>query len=433
MKKVLFTATVARFMKAFQIPCLKWFKEQGWETHVAALPEEGIGQLPYCDEFHSIPFTRSPLTASNVRAYKELKSLIDQSSFDIIHCHTPAGAALTRLAARSARKEGKSAVLYTAHGFHFYKGAPLANWLLYYPAEKLLSRWTDALITINKEDFARAQKRMHSKATYYIPGIGVDLQGIDSVSVDRAAKRAELGLPRDAKLLLSVGEMNKNKNHEVVLRALSKMDCSNVAYAICGRGPLEGYLRGLAESLGLKDKIFFLGFREDVIEICKAADVFVHPSIREGLPVALMEALACGLPAACSNIRGNVDLMEGAGLECLFSPKDEAAVRAVITRLLQDAAFARECAERNRQAVKAFSLEKSMQAMAGVYGAVMRQDAPAYNRKRQGGGHRHYLAFPLYPSFSNIKISSKAFKPGGNCAVCDFKDFELFASLGAAA
>ena len=385
MRKALFVATVTGHIKAFHIPYLKWFKEQGWETHVASFPEEGIGELPYCDEFHSIPFTRSPLTASNVRAYKELKILIDQTGFDIIHCHTPAGAAITRLAAMSARKEGKSKLLYTAHGFHFYKGAPLLNWLLYYPAERLLSRWTDALITINKEDFARAQKKMRAKATYYIPGIGVDLQRIDGVTVDRIAKRAELGLPQEAKLLLSVGELAKRKNHEVVLRALSKMDCSRLAYAICGRGALEGYLKGLAEKLGLRNKLFFLGFRDDVIEICKAADVFVFPSLQEGLPVALMEAFACGIPAACSNIRGNVDLMEGSGQECLFPPKDEAAVRAALTRLLQDAAFAASCAERNRQAVKAFSLERSLAAMQEIYEAVL-QSSSAYSIETTGGG-----------------------------------------------
>ena len=156
-KRVLIIATVVKtHIMQFHIPTLKLFKEMGWETAVAARndyqnPEDC--QIPYCDQFYDIPFERIPFKPKNIECYKRLKDIIDQGDFQIIHCHTPVGGALGRLAAQKAREEG-TRVLYTAHGFHFYRGAPLLNWLLYYPVEKYCSRLTDAILTINQEDFA---------------------------------------------------------------------------------------------------------------------------------------------------------------------------------------------------------------------------------------------------------------------------------------
>lgn len=312
MKKVLFVATVVKtHIMEFHLPYLKALKEAGWHTAVAARndyenPADCV--IPYCDEYYDIPFERSPFSAANIAAYKALKSVIEQNGYDVIHCHTPVGGALTRLAARKVRKNGTK-VFYTAHGFHFCKGAPLKNWLIFYPAEKFLSRYTDVLFTINKEDFERA-KHFHAKETVYVPGVGIDIDKFRNTQVDRAEKRNSLGIPADAFLLLSVGELIKRKNHELVIRALAELNNPAIHYAIAGSGELKEYLPQLAESLGLGGRVHFLGYRNDTAELYKTADVLVHPSYQEGLPVAVMEALASGLPVIATNIRGSADLIE---------------------------------------------------------------------------------------------------------------------------
>ncbi len=223
--------------------------------------------------------SRSPLKTDNLRAIREIRDLVSANRYDIVHCHTPVAAACTRIACRKARKAGTK-VIYTAHGFHFYKGAPRKNWLIYYPVEKLCARLTDTLITINQEDYALAQKKLHAKRVAYVPGVGIDVAAFADATVDRTAKRTEIGVPADAFLLLSVGELNENKNHATVVRAVAAADSANVHYAIAGRGEQHQALLDLADSLGISDQIHLLGYRQDVAELYKTADVFVHPSFR---------------------------------------------------------------------------------------------------------------------------------------------------------
>ena len=322
-KKVLFAATIAPHINAFHLPVLKFFQESGWETHVAAFAKnEEETQIPYCNCFHNTPFTRQPFTKRNVDAYFSLKKLIEEKEFDIIHCHTPVGGVLTRLAAKNMRRQGKTKVIYTAHGFHFFTGAPAANWLLYYPTEKILSKYTDVLITINKEDFERA-KNFPAGKVEYVPGVGIDIEKIRSTSVNRAGKRKEIGVPEDAYLLISVGELNKNKNHETAITALSRIkDDKNIHYIIAGDGVLKNHLADLASNLGLENNVHLLGPRKDISQLLKTSDCFVFPSYREGLSVSLMEAMAAGLPVVCSGIRGNTDLIKDGVNGYLFKPSD---------------------------------------------------------------------------------------------------------------
>lgn len=252
--------------------------------------------------------SRSPLKADNLRTVREIRKLVCANRYDIVHCHTPVAAACTRIACRKARKAGTK-VIYTAHGFHFYKGAPLKNWLIYYPVEKLCARMTDTLITINKEDYALAQEKLHAKRVAYVPGVGIDVSAFANTTVDRTAKRAEIGVPADAFLLLSVGELNENKNHETVIRAVAAAKDKSLHYAIAGRGMRHDALVSLADSLGIEEQVHLLSYRGDIPELYKTADAFVHPSFREGLPVSVTEAMASGLPVVASRIRGNTDLV----------------------------------------------------------------------------------------------------------------------------
>ena len=320
-KKVLFTATVVKtHINVFHLPYLKWFKEQGYEVHVAA-KNDFVNEpciIPNCDKFYDINFARFPFSKTNIKAYKQLKKIIKENNYDIIHCHTPVAGVLTRLAARNCKN---TTVIYTAHGFHFFKGAPLLNWLIYYPVECFCARFTDKLITINKEDYKRAQKfsLRNDGKVYYVPGVGIDIEKIKNTKVDIHQKKKELSIPENMPVLLSVGELIKRKNHETVLKVLSKIKDNNFVYLICGRGVLMEYLQNLTKQLGLESKVKFLGFRKDVDEICKISDLFIFPSYQEGLPVALMEAMAAGLSVIASNVRGNRDLIDK---ENLFDPKD---------------------------------------------------------------------------------------------------------------
>lgn len=323
-KKVLFVATVVKtHINTFHLPFLKMFKEHGWEVHVAAkndfVDEPCI--IPNCDHYFDINFVRSPFSKQNIAAYKQLRQIIRESKYDIIHCHTPVAGVLTRLAARNSKD---TTVIYTAHGFHFYKGAPLLNWLIYYPVERFCVKFTDKLITINQEDYTRAKSwslRNNGKV-YYVPGVGVDIEKINKKTIDREAKRKELGIKENEKVILSVGELIKRKNHEMIIRALSNLQEQNYVYLICGRGVLMKHLIDLSVRLGIQEKVKFLGFRKDIVEICKAADLFVFPSIHEGLPVALMEAMACGVPCIASDVRGNRDLLSSDSL-CKSNEEDE--------------------------------------------------------------------------------------------------------------
>lgn len=373
MKKVLFVATVVKtHIMEFHIPYLKMFKEMGWETAAAARndyenPADCV--IPYCDTYYSIPFERTPLKQGNLKAYAELRKVIDEGGYDIIHCHTPVGAMLTRLAAKQARKNGTK-VFYTAHGFHFYKGAPAINWLLYYPVEKWLSRYTDVLITINKEDYERA-KTFRAGRVCYVPGVGIDLKKFNVGYVDKGQKRKEIGVAPGDFLLLSVGELIPRKNHEVVIRAMSVLkqngSLDHVEYVICGRGAYEADLKKLAEGLDVADHIHFLGYRNDISEICNCADLFVFMSHQEGLPVALMEAMACGLPAVCSNIRGNTDLIED-GVTGLIANNTPEELAEAINKMRNDTDLREGLASAALRKIKQFDLSSVEDEMTKIYG-----------------------------------------------------------------
>ena len=368
-KRVLFVATVVKtHIMQFHIPYLKMFKEMGYETVVAARndyenPEDC--RIPYCDHYVDIPFQREPLCYENLRCYKKLKSIMDEGGFSVIHCHTPVGGVVGRLAARKARKKG-TRVIYTAHGFHFYKGAPIKNWLLYYLAEKFCSYFTDVLITINKEDFALAQKKMKAKSVKYVPGVGVDLEKFSKSTFDKAAKRRQLGIPDDAILLLSVGELIPRKNHETSIRAIADV---NAYYIIAGDGELRQQLQKLIDELGVGDRVKLLGYRNDVDDLYRASDVFVFPSFQEGLPVSVMEAMASGLPCVASNIRGNTDLLEDTEREFLCEPDNIMEYSEKLKILLQNAQLREKIGQDNMNTARKFGMEAVGNKMRNIYDA----------------------------------------------------------------
>lgn len=316
-----------------------------------------------------IEINRNPFNIVNFKAYHELKKIINEDSFDIIHCHTPVAAMLVRLAARKERRRG-TRVVYTAHGFHFYKGSPLINWLLYYPLEWFLARYTDLLITINAEDFKRAKKNFKARSIRYIPGVGIDIKKFNQNNVDNVNKRKEIGLIDNSFVVLSVGELNKNKNHETVIRAIAQLKNSDIYYVICGQGQLKPHLELLIKNLKMEKQVKLLGFRKDISEICNISDVFVFPSFREGLSVSLMEAMASGLPVVCSDIRGNSDLIKDNQGGYLIKPTDINGFSASINKLFEDKARRKSFGDFNMNSVREYRLENVISNMEEFYSEV---------------------------------------------------------------
>ena len=369
MKKFLIVAHYSRFLVQFELNDVRLLQLMGFEVHYATnYQQEDMfsGAIKIIQEngviLHQIDFVRSPYNIpANIKAYRQLKNLMVKEKFSGVHCHTPMAGALARLAANATRTKP---ILYTAHGFHFYKGCPLKNKLIYQTAETFLARYTDAQITINREDFAAAQKFPLRGKAYYVPGIGVDVKKISSVQVDRATKRAELGIPEDAFVFVSVGELNENKNHRTVIRAFVKTDMANSYYLICGEGELKQEHLKLAEELGVSDRVRFLGFRTDVSEILRACDCFVFPSFREGLSVSLMEAMAAGLPCIASRIRGNVDLLPDS--RYLFEPSDETTLCQLMCDVVDGVQVGQECT-RNKKILEQYDVRNVSKQIEKIY------------------------------------------------------------------
>lgn len=374
MKKVLFVATVVRLhINMFHKPFIKWFHDLGWQVDVAAnndYDDKSECVIPYCDNFYCLPFERSPLKKGNLEAYKQLKELLDKEHYDIIHCHTPMGSVITRLAAASTRNQGTK-VIYTAHGFHFFKGASAICWLIYYPIERILARRTDLLITMNQEDYARA-KKFPAKRIAIVNGVGMDLSKfVEATPEEKQGVRQLLGLGENDFYAISVAQLIKRKNHMVLIQAVEKLKNPHFHLFICGDGKQEVELKEKAKELGIKNQIHFLGFRKDVYKLCSAADLFLFASLQEGLPVAIMEAMGCGLPIVASKIRGNIDLIDDGKGGYLIEPMDVDGFVRAITHIMEDKEKLKEMKQYNLDKVQKYGIEAVVEQMAEIYKSVM--------------------------------------------------------------
>lgn len=376
-KKALMIASMASMLDNFNRNNIKILSELGYEITLAAnFEREDSNSKEKVAEFKremeekgyrvvQIDFSRK---LSNIegqfKSYQQVKALTN-NRYDLVHCHSPICAAMTRVAFRKERKKGTK-VIYTAHGFHFFKGAPLINWLIYYPIEKVASYFTDVLITINKEDYERARTKFHAKKVEYVPGVGVDIEKFKNVKVDIVKKRKELGISERDIVLLSVGELNKNKNHEVIIRTLSKLHRADVKYLLVGKGQLRKYLENLAKELGVEKQVIFLGFRKDVDELYKVADIFVFPSKREGLSVALIEA-AIGLPCVVSKIRGNTDIIENGINGIIVESNKPIEYTNAINSFVNNKEISQIYRNKMKEKIYQFDCEQINKRMEGIY------------------------------------------------------------------
>ena len=315
---------------------------------------------------HQIDTSRSPLNLGNFKAITQIRRLAEQGKYDIVHCHTPVAAMCTRIACRKIRKSG-TRVFYTAHGFHFYKGAPLKNWLLYYPVEWLCSWITDDLITINQEDYERAKKHLHSKKTHYVPGVGVDIDKFSKPDVSREEKRTALKISPNAVVITSVGELNVNKNHIVIIKALSTIKNKNIIYLIAGEGDNKTFLQNEINKRGLQNRIVLLGHRYDIAELYSASDICAFPSIREGQGLAAIEGMAAGLPLLISDNRGTREFIRNGENGIVSKYNDVAAFAEAIEFLVQNEKVRADMGNRNRTLSKQFHIDFINSKMKEIY------------------------------------------------------------------
>lgn len=378
MKKILFltnfkSSNIRPKLSNFTLPSYYAAVSLGYEFHMNAPCESNeIDKSVYDVHFHKIPIYRKPLSIEVWKSYKVLNGLLKQNKFDVIHCNTPIGGVLGRICGKKAKVPR---IIYTAHGFHFYKGASLINRTLFKWAEMWLARYTDVIITINREDYKAAQKfklRKNGKV-YYVPGVGVDTSLIKDTKPKREELVNEIGAENDSVLLISIGELNKNKNNEVIIKALGKLKNPKIHYILCGVGDKKDELHALSKEFGLEENIHFLGYRTDIAELLKSCDIFVMPSYREGLSRSLMEAMSAGLSCVVSEIRGNIDLIEEDKGGYLCKPDDVNGFAESINNIIKDEDLRKRMVRFNIEKVKMFDIENIKKKMQRIYSSIIKE------------------------------------------------------------
>lgn len=370
MKKVLFVATVDSHILHFHIPYLKLFKENGYEVHVAT---NGNEKIPYCDKKYIIPIERSPYKLRNIKAIKQLKEIIDNEKYDIIHCHTPMGSVVTRLAARKARKKYHTRVIYTAHGFHFYKGAPTLNWILFYPVEKYLAKYTDTLITINNEDYELAKKKFkrRCKDIQYVPGVGIDTKKFDIKMTEKEKNelRKSLGLKKDDFVMTYPAELSQRKRQIWLINAISDLmkKYKSIHLLLPGKDSLNGECQNLINDLNLSNQIHLLGYRNDIQKLLRISNISISTAKQEGLPVNIMEAMYIGLPIVASDCRGNRDLVKDGVNGYLVELNDDKKFKNRIEKIYKSEEIALKFSGENKKIIDDYLLDKIMPQMHSIY------------------------------------------------------------------
>ncbi len=372
--KILFVATVRSHIGQFHMPFIRELKARGVEVHAAfkdnSADKPGL-DLSAIDKTFEVPFERRPLRLNNIKAYRELKKIIDGNGYDAVHCHTPMGAVITRLAAKSARKKGTK-VIYTAHGFHFFKGASIKNWMFFYPVEKYLSKYTDCLITINSEDCELAhKKKFRAGKIYKVHGVGVELDKFKAVDADEKARlRAEYGYDGDTFIMIYPADLSVRKNQPMLFDALQKIAEKNKNVKLLLPGQpirLEEYKRMISER-GIADNVEFLGYRRDINNLVGLSDLSVASSFQEGLPINIIEAMAMGNAIVATDVRGNNDAVEDGVNGYLVPVGDSDLMAEKILELMNDREKLRTFGENGLDMVKDFSTENVNREMLTIYG-----------------------------------------------------------------
>lgn len=361
-KRLLITSTDL-MMVQFLVPHVIHLSKNGFDVEIACsdvgnrMDEVHEKLKDSVKVIHVVQLVRSPTSLTNIKGYSDMRKVVENGNYDIIWTNEPVMGVVTRLAARGARKRGTK-VLYMVHGFHFYKGAPKAYWLTFFFIEKAMAHHADVICTVNQEDYNRA-KSFNVQRVEYIHGIGINTERL-TPSVDRNDIRAEIGLSPEDFIILSVGELNRNKNQKTIIRAMQRLKDPQIHYVLCGKGDQLKALQQQTAEAGLTERVHFFGYRKDVVDICSQADVFVMPSYREGLPVASLEAMYCGLPVIVSNIRGLTDVVEDGKSGYLCAPDDDKAFAEAIQKLKTHPELRRKISHFNKEKVLPYCVDNTV-------------------------------------------------------------------------
>lgn len=381
-RKAMMFASVASHVDFFNRDNIAILEQMGYEVTVAANFSEGNAYsadqaYEFMKElYHSgyevidVPVPRSMYDIKGmINTIIKLAADMKAKEYDIVHCQSPIGGVLCRIAAMFSRKKGTK-VLYFAHGFHFYKGAPAKNWIIFYTAEKLCAKITDCVLTLNKEDYKCAGKHFNTRVEY-VPGAGIDLEAINTVIADRAALCNELGIAQDKRIILSVNELIERKNCKTAIDAYIMSNPKDAVLLICGNGPLMEELKQYVKDNNMEDRIIFAGFRKDIIKMFKIADIFLFTSKQEGLPVSLMQAMATGLAVLCSDIRGNSDLIQNGKGGYMYNPYDVAGFSRGLDKLLADGCLRTHMGQVNKSRVKKYDKKTVNKKMRDIYTSLL--------------------------------------------------------------
>lgn len=374
--KLLYILNTTNRVNNFSYSSMIAAQELGIEFHIAGnwtgysnVSDKRSDEKKYGIKIHQIDFIRAPYDPRNIKAYRQVVELIKREKYDMIHCNTPIGGVIGRLA---GKKCGVKKIIYEAHGFHFFKGAPKLNWMIYYPIEKWLAHFTDCIVTMNAEDNAIAKKfkLRNESVVYNVHGVGIDLSEYEEIGQCRDHKREELGFSEEDIVLISMGDLIARKNYRVAIEAIAKCNNPKLHYIICGNGEELNNLKQMTVSLGIAKQVHFLGFRTDIRELLAASDVFVLTSLQEGLPRSTMEAMASGLPCVVSKIRGNVDLIENGKGGFLCSNNNS---RSFATAIKKCCSLIRaEMREYNLKKIKLYDINVVQNEMMKIYTIMMK-------------------------------------------------------------
>lgn len=360
-----------------RIPCVEAALCQGYEVYVGlnrTHAEELESENGFDIKFYNQNIFRDILDIrNNYTAYKNLWQLLNKEKFDVIHCNTPIGGVLGRICGKRA---GVSKIIYTAHGFHFYKGASFMNRTLFKWAETWLAHYTDAIITMNQEDYEAANKFKLRKGgkVYFVHGVGINTEQHVEVKVSREQYREVLGIPAEDFICISAGDLILRKNYETAIKAIAETKNSRVHLLICGKGPEEDKLRQLAESTGVANQIHFLGFRTDIKQLLKISDCYLFTSIQEGMPRSLMEAMASYLPCVVSRIRGNTDLIKDGEGGLLCDAKDASAFASSINKLYESPELCEKMAKCNLELILDYDVANVKEEIRAIYHEVLSRE-----------------------------------------------------------
>lgn len=369
--KILMVTTISNTLFAFLMPQIRMLKQQGHQIDVAfrisrEVPPE-IAELG-CKVF-PIPFQRSPLSKKNIAAYKEIHKILETGKYDLVHVHTPVASLLTRLASRKLKN---TKMMYTAHGFHFFRGADIKNWLLFYPLERIASRWTDLIVTINSEDYDAAKKfKLRQKeGVVHVNGVGIDLSKYHPQDQDEKSRlRTEYGYSQDEFLLIYAGEMSYRKHQDMLIKVIHQLisKIPNIRLLLAGEGEKMDEYKKMASDLGVQQNVQFLGFRKDIDNLMQMSDVAVSTSRQEGLPVNVMEAMGTGLPLVVSDCRGNRDLVRNGSNGYVVSIDDVETFANSILKIYESPNLRKDFYKQNLLDIQNYGVENVMKEMKVVY------------------------------------------------------------------